>query len=279
MTRAAAALLLIVTLVAASTSFARQEVTGEEETPTAYVFRDEEDVRAALARVLSSGEYRTLDRMKSRGERRRIEAEEAEVSPWSDWLRQFIDWLADWLSRSDASQDEGRPIPFPELGWMRWVVYLVVGAVLAAAIALIIKAVVKGSSSKSRPERRGVPVRETRSSSTPPGELAPAEYLSRALSLAKAADYKAAIRQLLLGAMSWAERGGLIRHRRGLTNHDYLRALSMQPAPHASLTCIVTHFEQVYFGRRTSSEPGFRECLQHYRRAFHNSEPAKADSK
>ena len=47
-----------------------------------------------------------------------------------------------------------------------------------------------------------------------PGELAASTYESRAIQLAALGDYRAAVRELLLGSMSWIERAGLIRYRK-----------------------------------------------------------------
>ncbi|MFM7055580.1 MAG: hypothetical protein ACKO2P_01520 [Planctomycetota bacterium] len=59
----------------------------------------------------------------------------------------------------------------------------------------------------------------------PPGELPAATYEGRARRYAADGNYRMAIRELLLGSMSWIERAGLIRYRRGLTNRDYVRCV------------------------------------------------------
>jgi hypothetical protein len=103
---------------------------------------------------------------------------------------------------------------------------------------------------------------------TPPGELPADEYVRRAMQYAAAGDHKAAIRELLLGTMSWIERAGLIRFRRGLSNRDYLRAVWRRPASRDSMSGIVDAFDRTYFGRRTATAEVFENCLELYRRGF-----------
>jgi hypothetical protein len=79
-----------------------------------------------------------------------------------------------------------------------------------------------------------------------PGELPPAAYEARALKLAKTGDYRAAIRELLLGSMSWLERAALIRYRRGLTNRDYLRCIWRRQEKRTAYLATASQFELVY---------------------------------
>jgi hypothetical protein len=88
------------------------------------------------------------------------------------------------------------------------------------------------------------------------------------LAFAETGDYKRAIRELLLGTMSWIERHDLIRYRRGLSNRDYIRAVSSRTPLLDPLSRIVLHFERVTFGRRDASKQGFQECLHDFRKAF-----------
>ena len=110
----------------------------------------------------------------------------------------------------------------------------------------------------------------------PPGELAASTYETRAMSLAANGDFRAAIRELLLGSMSWIERAGLIRYRKGLTNRDYLRTVwRRQEKRHAFLTT-ASQFEYVYFGRRLPTSEMFEQCLASFRGAFREEEKPTA---
>lgn len=246
------------------TESAPQEQTSAaaEEDSTVYPIRDEQEIRAALEQVLSNPEFQRL------APREKPEPEEAETG----WLGRLLEWLEQWLtSESSSSKQAGESWRIPALLLLifRWVIYLLVAAVMAAVVVLIYKAVTRRSLaddvSHQKPEAGAVEV-----SSRPPGELPSEKYVSRAVALAEAADYKAAIRQLLLGSMSWIERNGLIRYRRGLSNRDYLRAVTEKARLRAPMQRIVVLFEQVYFGRRMATAEGFQECLQEFRKGFRN---------
>jgi hypothetical protein len=105
-----------------------------------------------------------------------------------------------------------------------------------------------------------------------PGELPPAVYETRALRLAAAGDYRAAIRELLLGSMSWLERSSLIRFRRGLTNRDYYRSIWRRPEKRQAWIATASQFELVYFGRRQPTQEMFETCLIEFQGAFREEE-------
>lgn len=107
---------------------------------------------------------------------------------------------------------------------------------------------------------------------TPPGELAASTYETRAIQLAAKGDYRAAIRELLLGGMSWIERAGLIRYRKGLTNRDYVRAVWRRLEKRDAYITTATQFELVFFGRRVPTEAMFEMCLNSFRGAFREEE-------
>ena len=111
---------------------------------------------------------------------------------------------------------------------------------------------------------------------SPPGELPADAYLQRAQELAAAGDFRQAIRQLLLGGMSWIERAGLIRFRQGLTNYDYLRVLLQQHRAREGFSAIVRQFEEIYFGRREATAERFQTSLQGYRSGFQEDEATSA---
>ncbi len=110
----------------------------------------------------------------------------------------------------------------------------------------------------------------------PPGELPASAYEQRAEQFAARGDYSAAIRELLLGSMSWIERSGLILHRRGLTNRDYLRSVWRRPDQKAAWQRTSSVFEHVFFGRRKASEEVYQSCLQRFQGAFREEESSAA---
>lgn len=260
-----AALLFVVGLVmlVPAESAPQEQIAEEEDSGTAYPITEEREIREALELVLSNPEFRRL------APREKPEPEDAETG----WLARLLEWLEQWLTTESSSKQAGEGWQLPALFLLifRWVIYLLVAAVVAAVVVLIYKAISRRSlpddGSLQKPEARGVEV-----SSRPPGELPSEEYVSRALALAETADYKAAIRQLLLGTMSWIERNGLIRYRRGLSNRDYLRAVTAKARLRDPMLCIVLLFEQVYFGRRPATPEGFQYCLKEFRKSFRNEQ-------
>jgi hypothetical protein len=153
---------------------------------------------------------------------------------------------------------------------LRALVYLVGIAILALIAVVIVRGVLEWMPAQMKSRR--VAVEEELAPTIPPGELPSDEYLRRALGLAATGDYKAAIRELLLGTMSWIERAGLIRFRRGLCNRDYLRAVWRRPLCRDSMTGIVEAFDRTYFGRRSATCEMFERCLELYRQGFTGNE-------
>lgn len=101
-----------------------------------------------------------------------------------------------------------------------------------------------------------------------PGELAADVYLQRALEFARGGDYRSAVAQLLLGAMSAIERRQWIRYRRGLTLADYLRSVRTQPATYSGLTTVVRVYEPIEYGRQPATEAQFQTALNGYQQGF-----------
>jgi hypothetical protein len=136
--------------------------------------------------------------------------------------------------------------------------------ILVAAVFFIAKSVLAISRDKKISEDQAA-VRVFGAESAP-GELDPDEYWRRALSHGEKRHYREGMRELLLGAMSVAERRGLIRFRRGLTNRDYFYAVR-GPA-RESFSFIASAFEHVYFGRREATADAFRDSCRAYQKSF-----------
>jgi len=113
---------------------------------------------------------------------------------------------------------------------------------------------------------------------TPPGERPVSTYVGRAQAYARAGDYRRALRELLLGGMSWTERQGLIRFRRGLTNRDYLRALGRRPSQRQSMAAVAMEFDKVYFGRRQATSERYERVLPGYLAAFEGGQEGEEAS-
>lgn len=103
---------------------------------------------------------------------------------------------------------------------------------------------------------------------TAPGDLPADVYVARARELAQAGEYREAVAQLLLGAMSHIERAGLIHYRRGLTLRDYLRAARRAKLQFAGMKSMVRVYEPLGFGRRDATREHFDTSLAGYEQGF-----------
>ncbi|MCH9656423.1 MAG: DUF4129 domain-containing protein [Planctomycetes bacterium] len=101
-----------------------------------------------------------------------------------------------------------------------------------------------------------------------PAESEASTYLQRAKKLAQTGDYHNAIIQLLYGSMSFIERSGWIRFRKGLTYRDYLRATRPHGLPSDSFRQMIRTYEPLGFGRREATREHFESTLSHYEAAF-----------
>lgn len=112
--------------------------------------------------------------------------------------------------------------------------------------------------------------------SVPPGELPANVYESRAVQMAAEGNFRGAVRELLLGSMSWIERAGMVRYRRGLTNRDYVRSVWRRRDKRDAFAVIALEFERVFYGRREANEKRYLHCLQNFRGAFREEEQPTA---
>jgi hypothetical protein len=131
------------------------------------------------------------------------------------------------------------------------------------------------------PDRGGIPsiVERTPEITAPPGELTVSTYESRALLYSQQGDFSSAIRELLLGSMSWIERAGLIRFRKGLTNRDYVHAVWRQTDKRSAYLVTGSEFELIFFGRRPATEAMFDRCLTAFRGAFREEATPERDGR
>ncbi|MCA9008132.1 MAG: DUF4129 domain-containing protein [Planctomycetaceae bacterium] len=160
------------------------------------------------------------------------------------------------------------------LGSLSGVFTIVVIVLIAILLILIVAMIVRSIDARKRGDKAllsdsGDVLSDV---TTPPGELAASTYESRALQFAAAGNYRAAIRELLLGSMSWIERAGMIRYRRGLTNRDYVRSVWRRPDKRQGYLTTASNFEFVYFGRRTPTAEMFEMCLASFQGAFSEEE-------
>ena len=195
----------------------------------------------------------------------------------------FFTWLFSGL-RSPSSGGTAAPAPATSrsgsgagLDMSNLITMLAIAAILVILIT-IAAMIVKSTDARKRRDRNllGDGQNILTDVLVPPGELAASTYETRAIHMASSGNYRAAIRELLLGSMSWIERAGMIRYRRGLTNRDYVRAVWRRQDKREAYLTTAVHFEYVFFGRRLPTAEMFDSCLTSFRGAFREEETPTA---
>jgi hypothetical protein len=213
---------------------------------------DDDQVSRDFEEILAGPDFRRL----------RAKAPEIPEPPKAetpDWLVKFFEWLFGPSSSGAAAVSGLGPI-IMALAWGA------VAAICAVIIWLVVRAV---NNYRARDSiEGGRRTFEEGEAEIPPGDLPVDEYLRRAAELAAKGLYREAIGQLILGAMSFTERGGLIRFRRGLTHRDYLRALRGRSAQHQAFRSIVAIYEPICFGRRAAEVNHYQTSLNGYETGF-----------
>lgn len=201
----------------------------------------------------SDAVHRELDEILSQPEFRRVrfQPQTAKKSPTiPKWLSDFAEWL-------------GRHLDFiPRLlggtgSFAQMVAYLVLAAVAALIVMVVVRALRAYQKRLDRTLRLSLP--EEGELDAPPGDVSSNEYAAKAQKLAAEGRFREAVGYLVLGAMSFAERQGFIRFRRGLTHRDYLRALQSQQQLQRAFRGIVRIYEPLCFGRREPHRDHFDE--------------------
>ncbi|MFN8710756.1 MAG: DUF4129 domain-containing protein, partial [Planctomyces sp.] len=164
------------------------------------------------------------------------------------------------------------------LDWLsQLLVIIVIGIVLIIVVMLTSFIIRRGD--RRRRESSGIPELsedDPTQLSVPPGELPANVYESRAVQLAAEGNFRGAVRELLLGSMSWIERAGMVRYRRGLTNRDYVRSVWRRRDKRDAFAVIALEFERIFYGRREANEKRYLHCLQNFRGAFREEEQPTA---
>jgi hypothetical protein len=245
--------ILIVWMAAVASSAAGQPPPST--TPAEVASKVDDDarqIRDQLDQILADPEFRRL-RLKPQ--------QESKSTP--EWLRSFIDWLSDLFG--------GLRGLFGALGIgiqaLAWTVLMLI----IALIVYLISRVIANYQRSATVRKAAGPVFDQGELPAAPGELEADVYLQRALSLSTAGRYREAIGLLILGLMSHAERAGLIRHRRGLTHRDYIRALRGQNTLHQSFRQLVAVYEPICFGRREARSEHFQSSLSEYHAGLRNA--------
>ncbi len=196
-----------------------------------------EQIDEATTSVMSDNEFRSVRRLviDKIPESELSDADKGFLRGISDWMNSFADTFFDGLGEflrslfGAAGQQPTTPSASASSGGLfsgiANIIVLLAVVALVAIIVLFATLIVRSIDGKKRRERAGGLLFDGTEApealSTPPGETEVGIYERRALQLAQEGNYRAAIRELLLGSMSWIERSGQIRYRKGLTNRDY----------------------------------------------------------
>lgn len=247
------ALLLAASLVAAlaCTAFALDEPATPVDTGPADASPAADETSRIFDEIFSQPDFRRL----------RIEKVKpaAEKEPPS-WLVRLMDWIADFF-RSIAGGLAGLGVV------VQAIAYGILAAICCAIIWLVVRMVNNYRQRYLERVARTLMVEEGEAD-IPPGDLPADLYVRRADLLAANGQYREAVGQLILGAMSQTERSGLIRFRRGLTHRDYLRAVRGHAVQHQSFRTMVAIYEPICFGRRPAFIEHFRASLEAYHAGF-----------
>ena len=242
--------LLMLCVVSLATAFDPGTTRAESSTATLH---EAQEIQQTVNDVLSDPEYQHLH------DKEKPEREKTELP---QWLKDFLEWLFGDDQTAEKKKTE-TVFSFGE------VLYYLAFAALAVALIYLVVAIIQASdgmadvdpSEFSADAEAIIPTR-------PPGDVPTNEYERRALAAAQAGDFRSGLRELVLGSMSWTERAGLVRYRRGLTNRDYVRAVWRIADRRESLLQIVAAFERVFYGRRVADEATFESCLVEFRQSF-----------
>lgn len=222
------------------------------------------EVRAEMKKILAGRDYRQLRR-----EALRAKKKKKEPPPKKDCSNEERRGCQGCQGCGGSGAGAGGGVGSLASGLL----YLVVMLAVAFLIGLIAWTIARHwKKERSDDDEEDLLDEEAMMPSTPPGEHPSSEYLRKALALSAEGDQRGAIRQLLLGCMSWIERNGLIRYRKGLTNRDYLRAVFQRQTQREGMGGIVTDFERIYFGRREATAERFKRCLSGFQAGFDKDE-------
>ena len=215
--------------------------------------------------------------------------DDAQIPPAQDDVRQNDagnDFIPDW-GENDGDWDNGNGDAIAEAGGEGastageaisglYTVFAVLMLILI--VSLIVYVVIKSwaGSEQTLDATTAVPTDRIEGDIEPetaPGELPADVYISAAQELANKGQYREAIAQLLLGAMSNIERSGMVRFRRGLTHRDYMRAVRPNETIYPALRSMVRLYEPLGFGRRPATSKHFDLSLSGYESGFHGTTP------
>lgn len=229
--------------------------------------RATDEVQQAVQRIMAEPEFRHLEQEINEAD------QSATKTSLPKWFEELLERFFKWMF-SDR-QSNGATSSLFGISELLFYAAILVGVGLLVFLLVMLLKRIEPATIK-RPFRLA-PDEEALRPTVPPGEYPPSMYEVRALQFAHDGDYRLALRELVLGSLSWTERAGMIRHRLGLTNRDYIRAVWREVERRAAMIQIVDAFELVFFGRRSAEAQHFERCLAAFQQAF-REQAIEADS-
>jgi hypothetical protein len=217
----------------------------------------ESTVQKEVRKILAQPDYRRM-----RVEKAEVREYDAPKWQWPQWLKDFLRWLGQFF-RPLGGLFSGLGAGLPVAAWAALIfIFLVILYLILRVLAAYQR---RWSASTVTSIRKTV---EEGEAGLNPGDVAADVHLAHAQQHAARGEFREAIGCLLLGAMSHAERAAWIRHRRGLTHRDYLRAMRGKQDPHSGFKTILGIYEPICFGRRDAYREHFDVSLEGYQQGF-----------
>jgi len=220
----------------------------------------ERRLRDALGQGASErgGERELLQRILARPEYQPEERKESAIKRWFDKLLEAIDRFFSSLSFGGRSGRGPSPLTLLLLRVLSF-------AVVAAAITFGAITLVRRLRRRPKREKEAGP-REVLGEQIE-GDVTAEDLIKQAAELARAGEFRTAIRRAYLALLYELERRGKLRLHRSKTNHDYLRALSGERHLYPSVAHLTGTFERVWYGHARATAEDYSDFIERYREA------------
>ncbi len=224
----------------------------------------------ALERRLKSGSEATTD--ESATERARLQRilsrpeyqpKKEEESTIQKWLNEFKEAFFRFLDRLfSAGGMSARAPNSTTILLLRLLIYTAVGLAIIWAGRALARSLRRGAKRKEKGEVRevlGEPIEE---------HVTAEDLIKAAGELARAGDYRLAIRRAYIALLYELEQRGKLRLHRSKTNRDYLRALRGEPAIYLPVADLTNAYERVWYGHARAVSDDYTGFIARYREAI-----------
>jgi hypothetical protein len=160
------------------------------------------------------------------------------------WLDRFFEWLGGLLG--DVAQPVGEAAGGTPGSFASWLV-AVTGAALVLGVLVIW---LRGLRRAIRPGAALAPAAAAEARDE-------ADARTQAAALARAGDYRGAVRLLALAALLWLDEGGRLRYDAHQTNREHLARLRDQPELRRRLAPVVETADRVWYGGAPLDAAGY----------------------